>query len=424
MKRFLVFICLLVLLLPGMPGNASGQIFKKLFQREKTRSDNKTETTTPAAKTPKESSASYPSSIKKERYRIDVLAPLYMDELVKGNTTTFRNKVPVKALAGISFYEGVKLAADTIDGSRYKIDVYVHDITGPHTSVTHLIRNKTLASSDLLIGVVTSSDVTALANFARKKQVNFISVLSPSDGGVSNNPYFTLLQPTLHTHCDKIRIAARKKFPRNRIFLYRRSTTEVDETAYRLITAHEEKRYEVISCDKLPPPARLRQLFDSTATNVIIMPVLDTDYAAALLFQLKEVFPEYRFEVFGMPTWNNRAFLKRTEEFINIAFSFTTPFYFDHTTASGFALSERYHKIYGGTPNEWVFRGYETFLWYAGLLGKFGTLFNTRMNDYNTAVYTKYDIRPARDEHNNLLYNENRHLYLYRYQAGSYVVEH
>ncbi len=423
MKRFLVFICLLTLFLPGMPGDASGQIFKKLFQREKEKSDKKSGTTTPATKSEKAPSPGYPSSVKKERYRIDVLAPLYMDELVKGNATTFRNKVPVKALAGISFYEGVKLAVDTIDKSQHKIDVYVHDITASRTSVTQLIQNKTLASSDLLIGVVTSSDVTALANFAQKKQINFISVLSPSDGGISNNPYFTLLQPTLHTHCDKIRISARKKFPRSRLFLYRRSTTEVDETAYRLITADEEKRYEVITCDKLPSPARLRQLFDSTETNVIIMPVLDTDYAGSLLEQLKDVFPEYRFEVFGMPSWNNRAFLKRTEEFINIAFSFTTPFYFDHTTASGRALSERYGKTYGGIPNEWVFRGYETFLWYAGLLSKFGTIFNPRMNDYNTAIYTKYDIRPARDERNDLLYNENRHLYLYRYQAGNYVVE-
>jgi len=179
----------------------------------------------------------------------------------------------------------------------------------------------------------------------------------------------------------------------------------------------------VIACDKLPSPARLKQLFDSTETNVIIMPVLNTDYAASLLEQLREVLPDYRFEVFGMPTWNNRAFLKRTEEFINIAFSFTTPFHFDHTTASGSALAERYGETYGGTPNEWVFRGYETFLWYAGLLSKFGTVFNPRMSGYNTAVYTKYDIRQARDEHNDLLYNENRHLYLYRYQAGSYVVE-
>ncbi len=423
MKRFLVFTCLLLLFLPGMPGDASGQIFQKLFQREKKKSDKKAGTVTPVTKSTKSHTIDYPSTVKKERYRVDVLAPLYMDELVKGKTTIFRNKVPVKALAGISFYEGLKLAADTIDASRHKIDVYVHDITGPRTSVAQLIRDKTLASSDLLIGIVPSSDVASLANFAQQKQINFISVLSPSDGGVTNNPYFTLLQPTLYTHCDKVRTAARKKFPRNQLFLYRRSTVAVDETAYRLISGDEEKKYGIIDCDKLPAPAKLRQLFDSTETNVIIMPVLDTDYAGALLEQLNEVCSGYRFEIFGMPSWNSRPFLKRTEQLGNIAFSFTTPFYFDHTTASGQALSERYSKIYGGTPNEWVFRGYETFLWYAGLLSRFGTIFNAQMNDYNTATFTKYDIHPARDENNALLYHENRHLYLCRYQSGTCVVE-
>src|SRR5690606_32880871 len=234
----------------------------------------------------------------------------------------------------------------------------------------------------------------------------------------------TLLQPTLRTHCERIKASVKKRHSRNKVFVYRRFNQEVDETAYNLIMTGEEKRFGVIDCNQKPSVRHLQELFDSTETNVIIMPVFDTEYAGGLIDQLRSEFPDYRFEVFGMPTWGNRAFIKRNEELINIAFSYTTPFYFDKTTASGKMLSDRYSETFGGTPNEWVFRGYETFLWYAGLLEKFGVVFNSRVNDFNTAIFTEYNIKPARDGSKNFLYNENQHLYLYRYQAGSYVVEH
>ena len=67
-----------------------------------------------AEKVKKKREIEYPQSIAKERYRIDVLLPLYLDELVKEDKPTFKGKVPEKAQPGINFYEGVNLAVDTL----------------------------------------------------------------------------------------------------------------------------------------------------------------------------------------------------------------------------------------------------------------------------------------------------------------------
>jgi len=416
------------LLTAAAPHDSRAQILRRLFGTEEKKKSakkpaKKSATVRVQPKIPKKSPRiEYPPTELKSRYRVDVFLPLYMDELVKNGKTMFRDKIPAKALPGISFYEGLKLAADTLDGRLYHIDLHVHDISSARTSVARLLGSKALDSSDLLIGLVQSDEITLLGQFARKRHINFISVLSPSDGGLRDNPYFTLLQPTLHTHCDGIRNAVRKKFPGSPVIVYRRNAVPVDEVAFGFVTGGRTQDYRVVSCNTPPERKVLRQLLDSTETNVIVMPVLDIGYAESLLQQLSDWFPDYAFEVFGMPSWQSMYSLKKAESFSNIAVTFTAPYYFDPTTSLGQQLAERYGGTFGGTADEWVYRGYEVCYWYASLLRKSGTIFNPKM-DNSTAVFTQYEIKPARDKDGELLYNENRHLYLYRYQGGSHMVE-
>ena len=64
----------------------------------------------------------------------------------------------------------------------------------------------------------------------------------------------------------------------------------------------------------------------------------------------------------------------------------------------------------------------EALYWYAYLLQKYGTVYNARLSDNATAPFTKFEVKPQWDAQPNLLYNENEHLYLYRYQSGSFLV--
>ena len=64
----------------------------------------------------------------KKRFRVDVLAPLYLDELVKGNNVTYKEKIPEKALPGLAFYAGISIAADSLKKEGFNIDIYIHEI--------------------------------------------------------------------------------------------------------------------------------------------------------------------------------------------------------------------------------------------------------------------------------------------------------
>jgi archaellin len=94
------------------------------------------------------------------------------------------------------------------------------------------------------------------------------------------------------------------------------------------------------------------------------------------------------------------------------------------STGIGQAVANGYKKDVGGSkPSDMVYRGYETMYWYTYLLHKYGTIFNEKFSDNAAAPFTRFEVVLKKDKDEKLLYQENKHIVLYRYQSSSYIVE-
>ena len=363
----------------------------------------------------------YPHSQMKPRYRVDVLAPMYLDDLVKGGSVTYKDRMPEKALPGITFYEGVSIAADSLKRAGFNIDIYVHDVASASESTDMLLKKGMLDSADLIIGAVQAHDVPTLADYARKKHVNFISVLSASDAGVRENEYFTLIQPSLKSHCEWIDSDVARKFSGMKPVLFYRTTAEGDSIAYSYITKDSagKKNFKPLLCNSIPHKYDMVHLFDTSKPNVIIVPILDFVYADSLLKELSHDFPGSHFEVYGMPSWHGIANLRNETAFPNLSVDVTTPFNINTSEGVAKYVSQTFKRDYGGKATEMVYRGYETMYWYANLLKNYGTIFNPKYADNSTAPFTKFDIKTKWDKNDHVLFNENTHLFVTRYEGGN-----
>ena len=431
MKSVSVFLAVFFLIAASPAQDANAQFWKNMFGKKEKPvvkrpvrpkgASTKIPATPPKKKLPEPLRLA--SSVQKPRYRLDVLAPLYLNELVANGKPVYKSHLPDKVLPGLSFYQGIKLAADTLNAFGYYLDVYVHDIGDPAQSVEALLKGTALDSADLIIGAVQAAQVAPLAAFARKRTINFVSALSPSDGGVKGNLYLSLLQPSLQRHCDAIREALSRKSKLSNMLVYRRSTVAADEACFKSITHDSTFSYVKVMMNTAMPTANLRNFLDSNKENVVVIPVLDATYAASLLDQLNKSFPGYRIEVFGMPSWKGIATLHKEGALANIGVTIGTPFYFDASASAGREFSEAFSATYGGKPAEMAFRGYETLFWYAYLLKRYGTIFNDHYGDTGAAPFTRFELKQAADKEGNTAYYENKHVYLYRYQSGSFSVQ-
>lgn len=430
MKKTLLF-SLVIACCFGIVQPAQAQFWKKVFKKEekkplkkKTGEPKKTAAKKEEPKLKKKTAPEYPESVKKEVYRVDVLLPLQLNNLVQQGKPLYK-KAPDHIMPYINFYEGLTVAAQALQGRNLKMELYVHDITDPSANLNQLIAGKKLDSTDLIIGLLQSNDIPAAAGFAARKKINFVSALSPADAGIKNNPYFILLQPTLQTHINQLISFAEKKYAKNPKYILHSNNTSGEKEAYAQLREAliDEKKLNIIDCSRFQLRVdTLIKLFDSNQVNVVFISVLDINSAEQILQTLAAMPAGYRFEIFGMPSWKSLRGLS-SGSYMTLSIHYTTPFYYDPTTGSGRYVSTEYANVYGGTPNEMVYRGYESLYWFGHLLERYGPVFNPDIKDVSAAPFTRYEILPAWSKENDFLYLENNKLYILHYQNGGYVVE-
>ncbi|KAA5536667.1 amino acid ABC transporter substrate-binding protein [Taibaiella lutea] len=410
---------------------SNAQFWKKLFGKEEPKSnkpapkkDNKPIKQAPVEK--KQAAPEYPATQMKAVYRVDVLLPLYLNTLVKDGKAVSK-KSPEYAMGAINFYEGISIAAEAMNKQHLKLEINIHDITEANEKPEILIKNKKLDSTDLIIAYVQSNDIPELAAFAKKKKINFVSALSPADADTKDNPYFILIQSTLNTHLNQLVSFASNKYSKNPKFILYSKNTGGEKEAYQQIkTAIETDKNTTreIDCSQFNLTAEsLAKHFDSTKVNVLFVSTLDIELTEKILNTLAAMPSSYHFEIFGMPSWKYLKGLTQSSAYMKLSIHYTTPFYYDPTTAPGKYVNTEYGLTYGGEPSEFVYRGYESMYWLCHLLTQYGTIFNTRIKDVSAAPFTRFEIKNTYSEDNDFLYLENNKLYILHYQNGGYVVE-
>jgi hypothetical protein len=407
------------------------QFWKKMFKKEEKKPEKKVNNKPKSVvkreepKLKKRIEPEYPPTEKKNAYRIDILLPLYLNTLVQDGKPVYK-KTPDYAMSSINFYEGINIAAQALNSRGVKLDIHIHDITDPAENINKLITAKKLDSTDLILGSLQSSDIPAVAAYAKKSKVNFISTLSPSDANTKDNPYFILIQPTLKTHMEQLIEFANKKYSKNPKYILHTANTSGEKEAYTQLKEAliDDKDLNIIDCSKFTLKTdTLSRIFDSTKVNVLFVSVLDINNAEKILNALAEMPRAYRFEIFGMPSWKSLRGLTQPSEYMSLSIHYTTPFYYDPTTGPGKFIGTEYTNLYGGSPSEMVYRGYESLYWMSNLLQQHGNIFNKDISDVSAAPFTRYDIRPTYSKENDFLYLENNKLYMLHYQNGGYVVE-
>jgi hypothetical protein len=428
-RIFKIALPLLAICLTTISQPAHAQFWKKLFGTEdkkpKKTITKKAEKPPEAAPVKAKKTTVYPDSKKEDTYTIDVLLPLYLNTLVKDGKPAFK-KTPDYAMGAINFYEGLTLAATALNNQHLKLQINIHDITDASEKPEALIASHKLDNSHLILGYVQSNDIPELAKFAKQKQINFISALSPSDADVKENPYFILIQPTLSKHLEQLVAYALDKHSKEPKFILHSKNSGGETEAYQQIkkSLHNYKDVKEIDCSQFNfTTAALAKNFDSTKTNVLFVSTLDITNTEKILNALAKLPRAYHFEIFGMPSWKYLKGLTQSSGYMELSIHYTSPFYYDPTIVSGKYVNTEYEKTYGGEPSEMVYRGYETIYWLGHLMEQYGVIFNPNLKDVSAAPFTRYDIKPTYSKDNDFLYQENDKLYMFHYQNGGYVVD-
>jgi hypothetical protein len=365
----------------------------------------------------------YPKPIKKERYKVAIITPMFLDSVELEPTLT---KIPKFMMPGLDFFKGIQIAADTLKQLGFKLDIYVHDSRSDSLNVNELIRSGTLDSMDFIIGNASVFDLKLLAEFGLEKKINFISAVSPADAGQEVNPYFTILQPRLVSHIEKLHKSISAKYPEdNVVFIHRNSVAERNALMY--------FKNDIVH----PLPARFKEMelktdevdirqllnvIDSLHGTTIMLGIIDPAAAVKNLRLLLPYAKQYGIKVYCMPTMESIKSLGRPDEFPMMPVYYTTSYMIDKITPSSLYINREYKKHMGGYPSDVVYKGFESLYFFSYLMRKYGVPFNEHIGESAYSFITPYKIVPVKEK-GNIKFYENKYLYLVRFENGIMTYE-
>lgn len=365
----------------------------------------------------------YPVAHRKAKYNIAVFTPLFLDSVDIADRLT---RIPKFMKPGIDFYQGVEIAADTLRRKGYHFDIHIFDSRSKYLNIKNVIASDRLDSMDLIIGNASVSDLKALADYSRQKEINFVSAVSPSSAGQEFNPFFTILQPTLRTHVRELHRVISKRYPEdNVIYIHGDRKSEVNALDY----------FE--NDDFYPKPGRFHkmrltgtevdstsilEMIDSNYHTTIVLGTLSPKTSYKVLKSLIPVAEKTRLKVFGMPTMEMIRTLSKTEAFPKMKIFYTTAFVKESLSPATKYILSSYEKRMGGNPTDLVYKGFESIYFFAHMMEENGVPFNERIKDNRHSFLTPCKILPVMEE-GKFKYYENKFLYMLSYENGTMTYE-
>jgi hypothetical protein len=343
-----------------------------------------------------------------ERKTIIVFIPLEIDGAFNGTDYILgNNNLPKTMLPGLDFYNGVLMAVDSLNKSSATFDIRIIDTKQKNNSLTTLLTDSGLQKPALIISAVTNKvDTKLIADFALAQQSPMVSAVFPNDAGVTNNPFFTVLNPTLKTQCEAIYNYIQTNFSKNTILYIKKKGATEDYIQNIIVDSNSKtsKSFLNIEATDSISFADIVPYLDSTKQNILLCGSLKESFGYSIVKLLNDN-PAYKSTIIGMPTWDGEKSFNVT----NVEIIYASPFYFNGNEKLLKQLTAAYKLKYLGRPSDQFFKGFESMLYFTnGLLSK------------PTPVFNSIKIMPVYNEDNKsqLDYFENKNLYFFRKQNG------
>ena len=357
------------------------------------------------------------------RQKIAVFVPLYLDSAFDAtNGYRYDKSFPKFINPGLEFYEGIQFALDSLNKEHTPLEVFVFDTRSTKTLLQEQLNE--LDSVGLIIAHANAQENWVLADEARIRKVPYINVNLPNDGGITNNPYFVMLNPSLKTHVEMVYRYLQKYFALNAITVLRKKgqmedliKTYLEDFSKSTVSVPLKLNY--VDLDDYFTEKQLLPFLDSNRQNVFFAASLDENFNRRLITQVVLAGKHYKTTIIGMPTLDNIEKDFSKPEYKGPEIIYGNPFYNSKMDKVSTQINHHFTTKMFARPSDMVFRGYEVMWKYSKLLTQYKTDLSSNLSNKSNKVFTDFDIQPVLNKQTMTMeYFENKKLYFLKWQDG------
>lgn len=331
--------------------------------------------------------------------RVAVFAPLFLDSCFDAKGVyKYGKMVPKFAIPGVEYYFGATLAIDSLKKEGQKLHISYIDSRSQKKPIAALVQNGELNNFDMLIGSVSGNDIKLLADFAKQKNIPFISGTYPNDAGVTNNPNTVILNSTLKTHCESLYQYLQKNQPNRKTVVFTKPGRQEDRikgyfTEFEKNTSGEMLVLSFANLGSGFIGDSILNFIDTTVAATYIVGSTDAAFAIEVAKGLTAAGQQENSILIGMPTWDDiKEFSKPEYKELNIYYP--TPMTIPYNKPAQTAAA-KFRTKFGSIAGDNMYRGYENVYHFCKLLLKYGKDTPANYTDKNFMLFSSYSLQPV-----------------------------
>jgi hypothetical protein len=353
--------------------------------------------------------------------KIAVFAPVYLDSVFSNDTyKPGKNNFPKYIVPGLDFYNGIMLAADSLNAEKVAVEILFYDSKSVESPLQGIVTDPEMENVSLIIASFnTRTEIKILADYALQKNIPLISSTYPNDGGINGNPFFVMVNPTLAAHIEAIYKYIHKAYPVENIILFRKKGGVEDMIQSTLANMNKQTpglplKLKTVELTDSFTTKQITDNLDSTKQNIVICGTLNESFGLSLSRALSSS-KKYQSIVLGMPTWDG---LKDIGKELTIIY--TSAYNFTKNEKLLSQLAEKYKAKFAGRPGDMFLKGFESLYHFTKLLLKYPNGLLNHLSDKEYKLFNDFDFQPAKLAKESVMpdYLENRKLYFIRKYDG------
>ncbi|MDP1621520.1 MAG: LysM peptidoglycan-binding domain-containing protein [Bacteroidales bacterium] len=331
------------------------------------------------------------NTTKKPVYNVALMLPLFLGEVDQIDT---ENPDPgalqaSKSFQFLTYYEGFRLALDSLEKLGIKIRLYVYDADKDTNKTKQLLTKPEMKTMDLIFGLLYHPNFQIVAAFAKANKINLINPISERSELIAENPYVFKVQPSMRFKGEMLLPLITGDFRSGQVLIIRNRLYPDQDAPDKL--ARECRKFD-LSVLVVEDHQKAIEHFSKDKQNFVVAFSDNTAYALTLLRELYKVHNEYKPTLIAMPGWPLMDGLEN-EYLVGLKTHVMVRSFVDYDDPLVKKFVRYYQESYHSDPERLAFQGYDEAFYFISALNTFGTNIGRCIGEYKMkSIQTRFDM--------------------------------
>jgi hypothetical protein len=328
--------------------------------------------------------------------RVAMMLPFYLEET--GIISTEDSLAPPEpdtfmAFKFIQFYEGARIALDSLTRTGLNVRLYVYDVAEDVSVVKKIMDGQDFDKMNLIIGPVFKGPFEIAADFARKHHIPIVNPFSRRNDVILDNPWVFKVQPSFYGQMNRMVDYFTTAYPdANFILVLHNRIQDQDTLAFLkeniLSRFYRELPAGAGASDSLVAGRRvaewlyyqegvsgLKTKLSSDRDNVLLCVSTQRAFVASVMSNLQGLAASYKIIMTGMPEWMD--YEMDLDHAMKLNLHLFSPEFVDYSDqqVKQFIIRYRFHYEGEPVPEKHAYEGYDITFYFLRALMEFGTDF-------------------------------------------------